>query len=259
MMTCAMTTPASRLWWRRFWPLYLLSMSGLWPLADQIRKQITRLELPAELAGNPEMLVTAGLVQTAALLLVASFIGAAWAHRLGLVSLLAQRQGIRKFRAELPLALAVGIMLGVAFVALDHWLFMPLSPGFAAATAQASGNPVQTLLLGLLYGGISEEIMMRWGLMTLICWIGVRLFGSGQGELPDWLAWAGILISAVAFALGHLPSAMQTGLLDSLSVVRILLLNTLAGTVFGWLYWRRSLESACVAHAMVHVCFHAFA
>lgn len=29
----------------------------------------------------------------------------------------------------------------------------------------------------------------------------------------------------------------------------------LGGVVFGWLYWRRSLETAMVAHATVHVGF----
>jgi membrane protease YdiL (CAAX protease family) len=38
-------------------------------------------------------------------------------------------------------------------------------------------------------------------------------------------------------------------------VLRILLLNALAGLVFGWLFWRRSLECAMFAHASVHVVF----
>ena len=29
--------------------------------------------------------------------------------------------------------------------------------------------------------------------------------------------------------------------------------NTLAGLVFGWLFWRHGLEAAIVAHALAHV------
>ena len=29
--------------------------------------------------------------------------------------------------------------------------------------------------------------------------------------------------------------------------------NTLAGLVFGWLFWRHGLEAAMVAHALAHV------
>jgi membrane protease YdiL (CAAX protease family) len=31
------------------------------------------------------------------------------------------------------------------------------------------------------------------------------------------------------------------------------LLNTAAGVVFGWLYWRHNLETAMIAHASVHL------
>jgi hypothetical protein len=33
------------------------------------------------------------------------------------------------------------------------------------------------------------------------------------------------------------------------------LLNALGGVLFGWLFWRRSLEAAMVAHATTHVGF----
>jgi membrane protease YdiL (CAAX protease family) len=35
--------------------------------------------------------------------------------------------------------------------------------------------------------------------------------------------------------------------------VRTVLLNALGGVLFGWLFWRRSLEVAMVAHAAFHV------
>lgn len=36
-------------------------------------------------------------------------------------------------------------------------------------------------------------------------------------------------------------------------VVRTVLLNTIVGVALGWLFWRRSLETAMVAHAAFHV------
>jgi len=35
--------------------------------------------------------------------------------------------------------------------------------------------------------------------------------------------------------------------------VRTVVLNALGGVVFGWLFWRRNLETAMLAHAMAHV------
>jgi membrane protease YdiL (CAAX protease family) len=36
-------------------------------------------------------------------------------------------------------------------------------------------------------------------------------------------------------------------------VARTVLLNAVAGVLFGWLYWRGRLEAAMVAHASFHV------
>jgi hypothetical protein len=43
--------------------------------------------------------------------------------------------------------------------------------------------------------------------------------------------------------------------LTPLIIIRTILLNALGGVLFGWLFWRRSLEVAMVAHATTHVGF----
>ena len=55
------------------------------------------------------------------------------------------------------------------------------------------------------------------------------------------------------FGLGHLPALAQSVTLTPALVARTVLLNAVAGVLFGWLYWRRSLEAAMVAHASFHV------
>lgn len=254
MKPLATTGEAASALWRRLWPLYCLSLSGLWPLAARVEQEIGRLE-SAAVGAHLVPMVAAVLVQTALLLLVACLAGGILAHRLGLVSLLAQRLGFARFREELPLAVVLGAALGGMLVMLDHWVFMPWLGLPETVSPVAGDGAMRALLLGLLYGGVSEEIIFRWGLMTFICWGCMRLAGRHQATLPRWLAWIGIVLSAAVFALAHLPVAGQAGGLDGLTASRLLSLNTLAGIVFGWLYWRRSLESACVAHAVVHVCF----
>jgi hypothetical protein len=36
-------------------------------------------------------------------------------------------------------------------------------------------------------------------------------------------------------------------------VLRAVVLNGVPGVLFGWLYWRRSLDAAIVSHAALHV------
>jgi membrane protease YdiL (CAAX protease family) len=65
--------------------------------------------------------------------------------------------------------------------------------------------------------------------------------------------WTAIVISAVLFGVGHLPALAQSVALTPALIARTVLLNAIAGILFGWLYWRRSLETAMVAHASFHI------
>ena len=44
--------------------------------------------------------------------------------------------------------------------------------------------------------------------------------------------------------------------LDAGVVVRTVLLNAIGGAVFGWLFWRRGLEMAVVAHVSADMVLH---
>jgi len=107
-----------------------------------------------------------------------------------------------------------------------------------------------TLAARFLYGGITEEIFMRFGLMTLLIWIGAKLF---KGTKPT-VYWIGIIISTFIFAIGHFPIVFQV--VESPSMVLmgyVLIGNSIGGLVFGWLYWKKGLESAFLAHIFAHV------
>lgn len=99
-----------------------------------------------------------------------------------------------------------------------------------------------------LYGGINEEIAMRLFAMSFLVWV-CSFFARRKGKkISLWMIWVGILGAAVLFGIGHLPfTATLTGL-SAYIVARALLLNGLAGIVFGWLFWKKGLEAAMVAH-----------
>ena len=106
------------------------------------------------------------------------------------------------------------------------------------------------LAVRFLYGGFTEEIIVRFGIMTFIIWLTYRLFKL----LKPVVYWIGILISSLIFALLHLPLLFALISDPSTSIISyIILANTLGGIVFGWLYWKRGLEMAMLAHMMTHV------
>ena len=237
---------------QRFWPVFaaglvgVLSLPLMFPPTLDARLRAVAPTIPLGL------LKALALVQPALLLAAGAAIGAALAHRLGLASHLAGINLRRRFVAELPLAIALGFATGAAIVAADRFLFRAETAAPPTDTARAI---FEALIGGLLYGGLTEEAMMRWGLLSLFAWALVRLARRPLDARPPLAYAIAIVVTAFVFGAGHLPAAAMVAPLDAALVTRILLLNGLAGIVYGMLFWRRSLESAMVAHMATHVAF----
>jgi membrane protease YdiL (CAAX protease family) len=60
-------------------------------------------------------------------------------------------------------------------------------------------------------------------------------------------------LAAALFAAGHLPALAAVADPTPLLVARTLLLNTMAGVIFGYAFLRHSLEGAILAHGIGHV------
>lgn len=144
-------------------------------------------------------------------------------------------------------AVVVGIL--TALVLLGYgWL---TAPWFAAA--KDLPDLAMPLVTKLLYGGVVEELMTRWGLMSLFVWVAWRLGGRAQ-PVPRWAYPAGAGAAALLFAAGHLPllyAIMPAP--PARMIVAVLIGNAIPGLLFGWLFWRRGLEAAMLAHALGHL------
>ena len=237
---------------RRFWPPLAAGWLGVAAL-PLIVVPILHARMatgPAAALSLPAM-VALSLIQPALLVAVGAALGAAFAPRLRFASHLAGLNVRGPLSRELPLAIASGLVMGAAIVAVDRLAF-----GTAYAGAPPRGIAVD-LISGLLYGGLAEEVMMRWGLMSMLARIGARLFDRTLDAPSTRVTVASIVVVTLIFAAGHLPAAATMGPLGVAAVARVLVLNSGAGLLFGWLFWRRSLEAAMVAHASVHVVFAA--
>lgn len=139
-----------------------------------------------------------------------------------------------------------GIIAGAVIMLLEQ-AFNPLLPDdYLALSVTMTMDPITRFL----YGGITEEILMRFGAMSFIVFLLTRIFGKNDARN----VWIAIGITAVLFGMGHLPMLkMAIGDPPAILTTFIILANGLAGIVFGWLYWKRGLECAMVAHIMAHV------
>ena len=69
--------------------------------------------------------------------------------------------------------------------------------------------------------------------------------------------WIANIIAAIIFGLGHLPATAAVGArLDFFVVTRAIVLNGIGGIAFGWLYFRKGLESAMIAHFSADIVLH---
>jgi membrane protease YdiL (CAAX protease family) len=63
-----------------------------------------------------------------------------------------------------------------------------------------------------------------------------------------------IIISSVVFGLSHLPLARALAVDFTAAIVGyIVVANSLFGFIAGYLYWKRGLEAAIIAHMLAHV------
>jgi len=106
----------------------------------------------------------------------------------------------------------------------------------------------------LLYGGFVEELLLRWGVMTFLVWGGWRLFQKGERVPTATIFVFAILISSVIFAIGHLPIAYLLFPAHTIALTMFVIIgNSMFGLVAGYLYWKKGLESAMIAHAVTHL------
>ncbi|MBC8191192.1 MAG: CPBP family intramembrane metalloprotease [Candidatus Marinimicrobia bacterium] len=118
--------------------------------------------------------------------------------------------------------------------------------------------PIFPLFVKLLYGGITEEILLRWGVMSFFVWVLWLLFQKRNGNPKTTIVVLGILLSAFLFAIGHIPAASLIAgeSLSLASIAYVITFNSLFGIVAGFLFWRYGLEAAIIAHFGAHLFSH---
>jgi hypothetical protein len=149
-------------------------------------------------------------------------------------------------KSVLIFGLAGGMLAGVIIVLLE----MSFRPQLPDEFIQLGENLKLSLAARFLYGGLTEEILMRFGLMTLFVWLASKVFRG----LNSPAYWIGIIFSTLLFAVGHFPAVISAvGSPSTLLLAYIIIGNSVGGVIFGWLYWKKGLESAFVAHIFAHV------
>ena len=252
--------------WRVFFILWLaaiLSNVAILPYALELQSSaLESIDLPIPLPA----LITLQILQGAVLFAIVIFAGMFFASRVGLgtpiLDLLTRGESVAdKVRAILPISIGLGILAGLLIIGMDVFLFQPLLVNELGASAEAlklqEAQPAAWKgFLASFYGGIAEEIQLRLLVMSFLAWLGGFISKTQEGRPTSAVFWIANILAAVLFGLGHLPATASLLPLTPLVVSRAILLNGVGGVIFGWLYWKRGLESAMVAHFSTDIVLH---
>lgn len=230
--------------------------ASLWVLAMSGVVIVVLAMLPQLLARVPQQVplgvaLTATILQSGLMLGVAVWTGVSLSKPLGLgapvIEAVLTRSNVwpelrRQFVPAALVGLVVGAQLGI---------FKSFAPVEVISAARTIDIP---LAAKVFYGGITEEVLMRWGLMTTMIWLPWRMWQKKTGEPKYAYVVSAVVLTALMFAVGHLPAVMAMGIkLTTPVIVYIVVGNALPGILFGILYWRNGIEAAMIAHALGHV------
>lgn len=193
------------------------------------------------------VIILASIAQTAVLLAVAIFFGLKLAKSLDLPVLTLFNESTptkEKLPGFFKLTVSAGVITAI-LITLGDKLFGIYLPDLSVVNGQVA---IWKTLLASLYGGIAEELLLRLFVMSLFAWIIAKIFKSVEPVKNSIIIWTAIVLSSVLFGLGHLPITSALTAITPLVVLRAIVLNGIGGLVFGWLYWKKGLEYAIVAH-----------
>jgi membrane protease YdiL (CAAX protease family) len=145
-----------------------------------------------------------------------------------------------------------GILAGILII-LSSIPFNKLISELQLSEVSAS---VWKAFLASFYGGIAEEVLLRLFLVSLFVWITFKIKKTKDGRPTNFGIWLSIILAAIIFGLGHLPATSQITALTGTVVIRAIVLNGIGGIIFGWLYWKKGLESAMIAHFSADIVLH---
>lgn len=204
------------------------------------------------------LFIPAVIIQAAIMFSIFIFIGLFLGNKVGLGAPIIEDwlsgESVKdKFKPVLIISIFLGFSVGILLFVLDRFAFAVFVEPVTAFQAEP---PLWQRFLVCFYGGIGEEIAMRLFLMTLIVWISYKIARTKDNRPTSIGVWSAIIIISVIFGLGHLPMTTKFMAITPVVVIRAIVLNGIAGIVFGWLYWKKGLESAIISHFSADIILH---
>lgn len=230
--------------------LFFLGLLGVLTL---LTVTISLDSLPKEVLEkiSPHTLKYLVLINPTILLLIAVIVGTLLYDKVGfsvptISSILKIEQPKIKFIEQIKFGILFGLLTGILTTVIGIIFKSSIPQEFIVL-----GNKIKiTTIARFGYGGLTEELLMRFGFMTLVVWLIFKI----TKNLSNSTYWIGIILASILFAVGHFPVVFNAVQNPTISLLTYVLIgNSIAGLFFGWLYWKKGLEAAFIGHIFAHV------
>ncbi len=241
--------------WNIFWLLFLaveFSMLASLPYAVSVSGDAIYQfgsSLPMVLA----MQFTRGTVLLIISIVVGLFLGKKVGLKAPALESLLEGRGLPAgFNSSVKLSLSLGILIGITIFVVDRGIFSLFTEPL---TIFLSSPPLWQRFLYSFYISIVEEVILRFFLVTLFVWISWKIKKTSEGLPTNTGIWLSILLVSVIYGIVYL-SGISSSIDSSLMLaIGIIILNLMAGSIFGWLYWKKGLEAAILANLTATLTF----
>jgi len=213
---------------------------------------------------SPSSLMLSGFIQTLMFLLPAAGIGLFVARKIGLGAPYlenwlddAPRHG-QPFSIVRPALFWATVTAIIAF-GVDCFFQYALGIDFPAPEIHARIE-VSWWRSGLasLWAPWAEEVVNRLFLLSLVAWVGMKLFRVSREGHGRWIAlWVATLMTALFFGWYHISNEeLFANPVPPIVALRTVLIILPVGLALGWIYVRRGLEAAILSHFFIDVIVH---
>jgi len=240
--------------------LLLISIPGVLSLLPKLNTTYATIivQSPERIISHNSFLIIA-LLQSSLLIIISILLGS-WATKKinwqdnALNAMAANDlQGLQHaIKTQIIPSLLYSIPASLCFVATLYAVLFPLLDH--NLVVQMNDFSTSSLIMRIFYGGIVEEILLRWSMLSILVLLGLTLFKQ-RVQLAWWTA---IVISSLLFGCGHLPMYFATTANPTITTIFLIIgANSYAGVFFGSIFKKFGLISAMIAHMLFHITWFA--
>lgn len=206
------------------------------------------------ISSTPTEFALVALINPLLLGIVLIYFGVRYFPRVDLHSLMAEKvdgaltAGTRKkytLKESLPYVLLVSLIIAVLFLGFDvvfqNVLPENYQPNFSVPN-------VAQVISQIFYSGLAQEILLRFGVMSSLVYV---LSGRGA-RLNQTTYIVSIIFTALLYAFAQYNSVVTTIDMSFIVLLRILLLDGLAGILYGFIYYKFHIEGSILSHMLTN-------